>query len=488
MRALLLSAAILLSLQAFPQSALRTDSVYISGKVNYFEKYKDSANAVLFYINDIVLGDELTLRVKINNDGTFKTAFLKTGTQDIYMEYNDKLSTIIVSPGDHMQLLFNAGDPEQTLSFKGSNSQTNYDLLAYGAAFDKESIRIYGAEPNARALKNNFAVRDSSNPDAYKSYVVTQFKADSAFLANYISAHALSPTFVNWAKADLKYRLASNLMRYPWLHPRYAQIKDNSFKVPDSYYKFVDQFPVNDPSQALTSNFNEYIAEYRLYLAAKELGKQYPASSAIALFARQPFSFSKDVLLCNAFYKLIHDKELEAVKQNLGVLEKNVTDTYFKNKVLAAYRQAAHIAEPLAASSFKKAISEGDSVLNNLTAKYRNKVIYIDFWGTWCSPCRAEMPYSKVLRAKFAGKDVVFLYLGVQSKEAEWKAMIKTLDIKGENVLLSNNQFSALSEKFQISGIPRYVLINKQGKVADGNARRPGDKLLVAEIQKLLAL
>jgi thiol-disulfide isomerase/thioredoxin len=192
-------------------------------------------------------------------------------------------------------------------------------------------------------------------------------------------------------------------------------------------------------------------------------------------------------LLCNLFYKLIRKKELAVVSQNLDVLEKGVSDINFRNRIVAAYRAAANL-EPTTASLSGKAISEGDSVLNNLTAKYRNKVVYIDFWGTWCSPCRAEMPYSKVLRAKFAGKDVVFLYLGVQSKEAEWKAMIKTLDIKGENVLLSNNQFSALSEKFQISGIPRYVLINKEGKVVDGNARRPGDKSLVADIQKLLAL
>jgi hypothetical protein len=96
------------------------------------------------------------------------------------------------------------------------------------------------------------------------------------------------------------------------------------------------------------------------------------------------------------------------------------------------------------------------------------------------------MPNSKILRDKLAGKDVVFLYLGLQSEEKAWKAMIAKLDIQGEHYLLNKNEYAAIAEKFQISGIPHYVLVDQKSHVVDGNAKRPGDDKLKPEIEALL--
>ncbi len=69
--------------------------------------------------------------------------------------------------------------------------------------------------------------------------------------------------------------------------------------------------------------------------------------------------------------------------------------------------------------------------------------------------------------------------------------MITDYKIKGDNYLLNDSQYDILSEKFQISGIPHYVLVNEKGEIVDKNAQRPsfGDALnreLIDKVKFLL--
>jgi thiol-disulfide isomerase/thioredoxin len=124
---------------------------------------------------------------------------------------------------------------------------------------------------------------------------------------------------------------------------------------------------------------------------------------------------------------------------------------------------------------------------DKLMAPYKGKVVYIDFWAPWCGPCMGEMPYSKELQKELAGKDVVFLYIGIGCSKRSWENTIKEMGIEGEHYFASENDGKLLSQKFNISGIPRYILVGKDGKVADDEALRPSYRSkLVKKINGLL--
>ena len=98
-----------------------------------------------------------------------------------------------------------------------------------------------------------------------------------------------------------------------------------------------------------------------------------------------------------------------------------------------------------------------------------------------------EMPASKTLKKEMAGNDVVFLYLGVNCSAESWENTIKAEEIDGEHYLLSKDEYTLLSSRFGISGIPRYMLIDKKGKVSDADAERPSSgQTLTNDIQALL--
>ena len=101
-------------------------------------------------------------------------------------------------------------------------------------------------------------------------------------------------------------------------------------------------------------------------------------------------------------------------------------------------------------------------------ANYGGKVIYVDFWATWCGPCRAGIKEIGPLKDELKGENIIFVYITNEtSPEETYKNMIPS--IKGEHYRLKQDEFNYLAAKFQITGIPHYVLVDKEGKVVNSS-------------------
>jgi thiol-disulfide isomerase/thioredoxin len=119
-------------------------------------------------------------------------------------------------------------------------------------------------------------------------------------------------------------------------------------------------------------------------------------------------------------------------------------------------------------------------------ADFTGKVIYIDLWASWCAPCRAEMPNFKRLKDKFKNDDkVVFMGIAVFDGEKEWR---KALSEEKPDWYQLYDTSGAVARSYVAAAIPKYILIDKKGRVINFNAPGPGDKsienLLKVEISK----
>jgi len=98
----------------------------------------------------------------------------------------------------------------------------------------------------------------------------------------------------------------------------------------------------------------------------------------------------------------------------------------------------------------------------DLAAFKGKKVVVLDFWATWCGPCRKAMPILSATTAKFKDKDVVFCAINQGETADDVKKFLKDQGIECP-VALDNAQVTA--PLFQVTGIPHCVIIDKQGVV-----------------------
>lgn len=119
-----------------------------------------------------------------------------------------------------------------------------------------------------------------------------------------------------------------------------------------------------------------------------------------------------------------------------------------------------------------------------LINKFKGKVIYVDFWASWCAPCRAEMPASKKLSEKY--KNIEFIYISIDKNFDTWSRAFSKEGLVDNNYLALNYPDALFFNDIQLETIPRYLIYNKKGQLINSNAPNPNSDEIHRELDKYL--
>lgn len=118
---------------------------------------------------------------------------------------------------------------------------------------------------------------------------------------------------------------------------------------------------------------------------------------------------------------------------------------------------------------------------------FKGKVVLVDVWATWCGPCKEQIPHLLKLEQELHGKDIVFMGVSVDTpdKKEAWMNMVNEKGLKGIQLFAGGFSGTKICTDYKITGIPRFMIFNKEGKIYSVNAPRPSDPELKAILIEL---
>jgi thiol-disulfide isomerase/thioredoxin len=97
-------------------------------------------------------------------------------------------------------------------------------------------------------------------------------------------------------------------------------------------------------------------------------------------------------------------------------------------------------------------------------SEYRGRVVLLDFWASWCGPCRRALPNLKRLQSVYGGGDLVVVSVSEDDDEAAWRAFVAS---NGMNWTQRLDTDGTIQRHYGVNALPTYVLIGRDGNVVD---------------------
>jgi thiol-disulfide isomerase/thioredoxin len=198
------------------------------------------------------------------------------------------------------------------------------------------------------------------------------------------------------------------------------------------------------------------------------------ASKAIAAFANFPSAVLVDGRI------LAHLKQDDAAKARFSqYVQMHAADDAERQRVLR-YIDNPELARARLAPAFDVTTLDGQHISMDAL---QGKVVLLDFWATWCGPCREALPHVRDMAKKFQGQPVVILSVSLDSDEAKWKEFVAKNDMTWPQYR-DGGFTSPLARMFNVNAIPHTFTIDADGVVQEEHI---GDASIEGKIKKLTA-
>ena len=487
----LLYAAMFISLIACTYSCIKKTNInenriIVTGKILNF---KDTS-AVFTYDSYDLLSTTQKPALKINPNGTYKMViesaspikgFFSFGkvpatynfdvtlinVKDSSMSvesFDFKMVYLWLEPGDSLTMNLDVETMGDTISFAGRGTDNN--------EFIYQEENIFGAY-KYKYLRNYYDIT-YREPNDYKN-VTDQFSQEKLeFLIDFGKFHKLSPGLMKAYTSEYVTGAITSKIYYPGGHAGFNNGKEAV--LPADYFTFLD-------SVKLDEHIGDKGIGYYYFLSAYLHKKQELASGGNpdkSDFYRYVKSQLPGPL---AYEYMAYALARDFTKTLYSEFGENCPYPDIAQLVKKKYQHLEGMLEGNPAPEFSLADVNGKTVsLKDL----RGKFVYIDFWATWCGPCIKEIPSLKKTEEEYRGKNIHFVSISYDKAGdlEKWRKYVVDNKLTGTQLIADEAMRALYNKTFNIDLIPRFMLLDPDGKIVSGNAPRPSSPKLKELLDK----
>lgn len=435
--------------------------VYITGRL--METKMPSVN-LLYY--DIIKEDFCYLSTsKVSDKGDFLMTF--TLAEPILCKFYEDF--FFVTPGDTINIYIHddsLSSKKYKLTIEGRNA-SHYEFSNFLKT--KSSINI-DKELNTY----------SGNWQEFQKICYRRYNEDIALLKSYTYKNIVSKNFYDYYKNNLFSDYLVNL-----LQPLYVS-KDYDLLSLKNYFSSI-QIDSLFKSEFLFKHqaFRQFCSDYAKFIIPEALGDLNTYEQILRLYNYINATYLNTireyflVFLYNRSLK-IKSPETKEVVENIFTASLEFQDEFIRNYIKSKYTLYSNINKILPDSITKVKLFDlkGNNIsLKKIIESFKGKYILIDNWATWCGPCLQEIAKAKSIQnSGVLKKDKIeILYLSQDKNISAWKQFSNRNAKQLKNSYIFSKNPNSFIQYFNITSIPRYILLNKEGELIDLAAPRISD-------------
>lgn len=402
-----------------------------------------------------------------------KVTIVKLYRSNFFILANDLQIPYFIQPGEVIKVSSRGNNLE--LSIEGNIKRTNelnfFSILTY--RYGKFNNHIPDQELHGK-------VKSLSEIDKSRKHILDIKNKREEYLDSLIKTSSISDNFFQIAKHIIKASTISDIQILLWNN---REVLKNS----NSYQKFNNELF----SEIKKMDFAPYFIDFTInrfvitMLTTNYLDKEIVDSNELEsryTFIKNNYSSkTKDYLLS---YTL-----KSGLQKSIPISDNLIFDFLNNCKI----EECKNIIQLIL---YKKKVSKvkGSNLLLKIDRKTslelvdvlkitKTSLIVLDFWASWCSPCRASMPTVKKISKEFETKGIRFLFISLDEEIINWENAHQAELLSNSTSFLLLDRFRAqIISKNKIDFIPRYILVNQLGEIIESNLPHPEDP----EFKKIL--
>jgi thiol-disulfide isomerase/thioredoxin len=433
----------LLSISAI-HASVRT---VVSGKI----VNPQSKTAAVTIFRNFVNYDQRVETAVLNDNGQFKITLKLANPTAAGFVHAGKEANIYLTPGDSIYVLFDPARLVETIRFSGRGANEN-NLLASFQRFER-----------LPAFDDSIQLPALATEEEFRSYADYKRKRLLDLLFASGKKRPVAKHFREYIIADINYSWANLMFAYPKLHAK----MEAPAPLSEGYYGFINTIKINNDKAMGCRSYIRFLDNYISTIIDENPDTvEIARPERAALYLQQYYSYRaafKGEVQAYVLSKLLVESfqkgKIELMEESYRNFKAINTLPAYEKIVSRAYTTRQEMAPGNPAPDFTLTNDRGEKVS---LKDFRGKVVYLNFWASWCIPCMSDQ--LDTLKEKFEN-NIVFLNVSLDQHEHAWRSLIERTGREGEHLLAKEGFNGTVAKLYHISSVPSYWLIDLNGNL-----------------------